>query len=58
LEAAFWKEWPRAVANKLQPDEKRLISGLLTKARLEPSAIYFLEAVDPVALNIPKYFEM
>lgn len=25
---------------------------------MEPTAIYFLEAVDPVALNIPKYFEM
>lgn len=54
----YWKEWPRAVSNKLQWDEKRLMSQLLTRARMEQSAIYFLEAVDPVALNIPKYFEM
>lgn len=44
LEAAYWKEWPRAAANKLLPNEKKELLGLLNKSLKEPISLLFREA--------------
>lgn len=42
----------------MTPEEKRAMNTLLARAIKEPMAHIFKEPVDPVALNIPSYFEV
>ena len=57
-EAVYRKEWPKAIDPRMTPDEKRAMSALIARAMKEPLGIVFREPVDPVALNIPTYFEV
>lgn len=57
-EALYWKEWPKAVSPKLTPDERKAMSALVNRALKDPVSTIFREAVDPVQLGIPQYFEM
>jgi transcription initiation factor TFIID subunit 2 len=57
-EAVYRREWPKAVDPRMTPDEKRAMSSLLTRAMKEQLSLVFREPVDPVALNIPSYFEV
>lgn len=58
LEAVYWKEWPKAVSPKMTGDEKKATMSLINRALKEPISLFFREAVDPVALGIPQYFDM
>ena len=57
-EAVYRREWPKAVDSRMTPEEKRAMNTLLARAIKEPMAHIFKEPVDPVALNIPSYFEV
>lgn len=39
-------------------DERRGMTALLNRAFKEPLSFLFREAVDPVLLNIPSYFDV
>ncbi|KAF8580130.1 hypothetical protein K439DRAFT_1648275 [Ramaria rubella] len=58
LEKVFRKEWGRAMEKKLDPSEKRTLQGLLTRLRADESSLFFREAVDPIKLQIPHYFNV
>jgi transcription initiation factor TFIID subunit 2 len=58
LEAVYWKEWPKVVSPKMTGDEKKAMMSLINRALKEPICLFFREAVDPVALGIPQYFDM
>ncbi|KAL7425129.1 hypothetical protein Q5752_000817 [Cryptotrichosporon argae] len=57
-ERTYWQEWPKAVSSRMTPDEKKAMINLLRTAIKEESSFIFREAVDPIALNIPQYFEI
>lgn len=57
-EAIYRREWPKAIDPRMTPEEKRAMSSLLAKAMKEQLSVIFREAVDPVLLNIPSYFEV
>jgi len=58
VEKAFKKEWVKAVEKKLSFAEKRSLQGLMTTLGKEEVSWIFREPVDPIALNIPSYFEV
>ena len=58
VEEVYRREWPRILNPKLYPEEKKALAALLTRALRDPISVYFREAVDPVALNIPSYFDV
>lgn len=43
---------------RLNAEERKAMMSLLNKALKEPSAFIFYQAVDPVALGIPTYFDI
>lgn len=43
---------------KMTGDEKKAMMSLINRALKEPISLFFREAVDPVALGIPQYFDM
>jgi hypothetical protein len=45
-------------ARRLSMHEKQLLVDLIQEVSLLPEAAYFLQPVDPVALNIPNYFNV
>ena len=73
VEKVFWQEWPKAVNPNMTPEEKKVVSGILSRSLKEAVGLLFREpgesavfgnlvmlicVVDPVALNIPQYFEI
>jgi transcription initiation factor TFIID subunit 2 len=58
LERLFLKEWKTAMIPKLEYAETRALQAILTKLKAVPSAYLFQQAVDPIALGIPHYFEV
>ena len=58
-EAAFQKEWAKALVPQLEYAEKRALQGLLSRLKANTAVSgLFLVAVDPVALGIPHYHDM
>lgn len=58
VEAFYRKEWPRVANPKLTADERKAMLALVNKALKEDISYLFREAVDPVALQIPHYFDV
>jgi len=58
LEAAFRKEWSKVSEKKLSWTEKRGLQGIMTAFVKEDLSFVFREAVDPVLLGIPTYFDV
>jgi transcription initiation factor TFIID subunit 2 len=58
VERVWKKEWVKATEKKLSFPEKRGLQGLLTTVVKDPLSWVFREPVDPVALNIPTYFDV
>ena len=58
VEAAYWREWPKAVSPKMTSEERKNLQALIAKAAKDDGSFFFREPVDPVALNIPQYFDM
>ncbi|RXK36392.1 hypothetical protein M231_06358 [Tremella mesenterica] len=58
LERVYWQEWSRVVNPKMTADERKAMSALLAKSMKEQLSLFFREPVDPVALQIPNYFEI
>ncbi|TFL06150.1 hypothetical protein BDV98DRAFT_558917 [Pterulicium gracile] len=58
VEKAWKKEWVKATEKRLTFPEKRGLQGLLTNITKDPISWLFREPVDPVALNIPTYFDV
>jgi len=56
LQRVWWSEASKA--GKLSYQEKRALQGMMNRLRQKPSAAIFLDAVDPIALGIPMYFEI
>jgi transcription initiation factor TFIID subunit 2 len=57
-EAVYRREWPKAINPRMTPEEKKAMVNLLVRAFKEPNSEIFREAVDPVALNLPTYFDV
>lgn len=58
VEALYWKEWSKAVSQKLLPDERKALIAVINRAFRDQLSALFREPVDPVALGIPQYFEI
>lgn len=58
VEDLYWREWPKAVSPIMSPEEKKNMIALLNKSLKDPVSEFFREAVDPVKLGIPTYFEV
>ncbi|UZJ55485.1 hypothetical protein CBS101457_004805 [Exobasidium rhododendri] len=58
LERVFFEEWKTAIVPKLEYVEIRSLQSLLNKLKLVPESYLFLQAVDPIALGIPHYFDV
>ncbi|KAF8527429.1 hypothetical protein BU17DRAFT_39590 [Hysterangium stoloniferum] len=58
LEKAFRKDWGKAMEKKMDLSEKRILQALLTKLRADDISFFFREAVDPIKLGIPQYFDI
>lgn len=58
VERVFRKEWAKLTERKLPFAEKRGLLGIMTNFTKEPISWLFREPVDPVALEIPTYFEI
>jgi transcription initiation factor TFIID subunit 2 len=57
-EATFKREWPKAVDPRMTPEERKAMQALLSRALKEPMSLIFREAVNPVELGIPTYFDV
>ncbi|ORY34750.1 hypothetical protein BCR39DRAFT_514465 [Naematelia encephala] len=57
-EKSYWREWTKAVSPRMTADERKAMSGLLSKALKDIDAQIFWTAVDPVAMNLPNYFDI
>lgn len=58
FEAAFRREWTAALVPRLDYQEQRALQGLVSRLKANPYATLFHEAVDPVKLGIPTYFDI
>jgi len=58
VEAAFTKEWARALERRLDWGEKRNLQGVLSQLTKEDISFIFRVPVDPVLLQIPTYFDV
>ncbi|THH19678.1 hypothetical protein EW146_g1531 [Bondarzewia mesenterica] len=58
VERAFKKEWVKAMEKRLSWAEKRSLQSLMTNLVKEPISFVFREPVDPIALQIPQYFDI
>ena len=57
--SCVWRrEWSRAMERKLEYSQKRSLQSMMSRLKQHPSGGLFLYAVDPVALNIPTYFDV
>lgn len=57
--SSVWRrEWSRAMERKLEYSQKRSLQSMMSRLKQHPSGGLFLYAVDPVALNIPTYFDV
>ncbi|PWN92640.1 hypothetical protein FA10DRAFT_276691 [Acaromyces ingoldii] len=56
--AAFRREWAAALVRRLDYHEQRALQGLVGRLKSNQYAGLFLEAVDPVKLGIPTYFDV
>lgn len=57
-EALYWKEWPKAVSQKLLPEERKALTAVINRSFRDPLSQLFREPVDPIALGIPQYFDI
>jgi len=58
VEAAFTKEWQRAMEKRLEWGEKRNLQGIISQLLKEDISFVFRVPVDPVLLQIPTYFDV
>ncbi|KIY52676.1 hypothetical protein FISHEDRAFT_63651 [Fistulina hepatica ATCC 64428] len=58
VERLFRKEWPSVLEKRMPFTEKRGLQGLMTTLAKDVLSTLFLEAVDPIKLNIPTYFDV
>lgn len=57
-ESVYRREWPKAINPKMTPDERKAIIAVINRSFRELVSFVFREPVDPVALNIPSYFDV
>lgn len=58
LEGMLRKEWPGMLRRKLPTEAKRNLAQALTQLKAEDVNMIFHFPVDPIALNIPHYFDV
>ncbi|KAK0529562.1 hypothetical protein OC835_004301 [Tilletia horrida] len=58
MEVTWRHEWAKALIPRLEFYEKRAMQSMLNRVRAAPVALLFANPVDPVALNIPTYFQV
>lgn len=58
VEATYKREWPKIMSPTFTDAERKSMVALLNRALREDISYFFREAVDPIALGIPGYFDV